>query len=216
MIVFSVADFRILRDLAQPETTGGLDGIGHFLETILPAWTKEFTITLRYLTKQAEIPTESGWAFSVGRQTPSPVSFPIPSDTNVRHVSKYELATAITQEAVVRADEERTKAIPVHHSLLLDSIHAYREHDFRRSILFSAIAMETYATGALEDEYNKVIESRVSPDHLRVSEFAVGGGEHQTKDPVYSYISEKTRNEFAPLLHELPLYFVEEVDYAGG
>jgi len=66
--------------------------------------------------------------------------------------------------------------------------------------------METYATGALEVEYNKVIESRVSPDHLRVSEFAVGGGEHQTKDPVYSYISEKTRNEFAPLLHELPLY----------
>jgi len=109
VVVFSVADFRILGDLAQPETTGGLDGIGHFLETILPAWAKEFTITLRYLTKQAEIPTESGWAFSVGRQTPSPVSFPIPSDTNVRHVSKYELATAITQEA----DEERTKAIPV-------------------------------------------------------------------------------------------------------
>ena len=84
-------------------------------------------------------PAERAWKVEGRRGGPTSRagSFP-PTDEVVDHGADQKLDAFSYQR-------------PFHHSLLLDSIHAYREHDFRRSILFSAIAMETYATGALED-----------------------------------------------------------------
>ncbi|MFN8472061.1 MAG: hypothetical protein U0822_07720 [Anaerolineae bacterium] len=91
--------------------------------------------------------------------------------------------TAATWKNLIEADANLTsKTIPIQVGLIIDAIHAYRYGDYRRAILYAAIAVETATATKLDD----IAESK------------------GTRDPVYAFLSERRR--FAELLHELPLY----------
>ena len=120
--------------------------------------------------------------------------------------SNYELETAITMDRVLEADKVRGSALPVVDSLLLDSIQALLDLDYRRALLFAAIAMEAHAATNLDEFYHGILESGQAPPHMHVVSFDLPGGSTQQKDPVYVSLAERARAEFAMLLHESPLY----------
>ena len=97
-------------------------------------------------------------------------------------------------------------SFPISDSLIVDSIQALVEGDYRRALLFSTIAMESYVSARLEKLYNEKLESDIVSPHLRVSCFILSSGKVQKKDPVFSYLMEKSKSEFAPLLNEIPMY----------
>jgi hypothetical protein len=117
------------------------------------------------------------------------------------------LETAITLERVLEADRIRGQQQPVVAvELLLDVVQSVLDLDFRRALLFSAIAMESYAANEIDNSYLALLEVEPRPDHMRVVSFELPGGRSQKKDSIYAYIAEKTRTDFRALLHEVPLY----------
>ena len=204
LIVFLVPSINVLQSLAPARTP---DSLSYFLQDFLPSFTGDFVRKLRYITKQAGLPSEPGYGFSVGPDEPQIPAFPTASKQGNVILSAYELDTAITADSLLSADGlPSTESISIYDSLILDSIQALLERDYRRTLLYSAIAMETYASTVLEDSYSNSLNVDPSPPHLRIANFTVAGGNTQKKDPVFAYLTERSRTDFALLLHEIPLY----------
>jgi len=81
---------------------------------------------------------------------------------------------------------------------MIDGFEAHRDEDYRKSVLYSAIAMESYAARVVDEAYQKVVGE--SQNHaFRVIEEAGPGF-----DPVFQYL--RNGRNFSRFLHELPLY----------
>jgi len=203
-IVFLVPSINVLQSLAPARTS---DSMSYFLQDFLPSMSGEFVRKLRYVTKQAGLPSEPGYGFIVGPDEPSMPAFPSTSKGGNAIISTYELDTAITADSLLSADElPSTESISIHDSLILDAIQALLERDYRRTLLYAAIAMETYGSTVLEDSYSNSLNVNPPPPHLRISHFTLAGGHIKKKDPVFAYLAERSKTDFAPLLHEMPLY----------
>lgn len=168
---------------------------------------KNLTRALRYVTKQAQLPQEPGCGImSIHRDYDFTLQFPKMRERGNTFVSNYELETAITLDRILEAERILGYPLPVVDSLLLDSIQALLDSDYRRALLFAAIAMETHVATTLDEFYNRIIESDQPSPNMHVISFELSGGTTQEKDPVYASLAERAKTDFAMLLHELPLY----------
>lgn len=164
---------------------------------------------LRHLSKQAGLRIDNGYSF-LGSPVKIDFSLRFPKAHPDRNAffDQYDLETAITLQKIVLADRNRGLDQPhVSNDLLLDAIQALTERDFRRSLLYSAIAMESYASEQMEKSYQAILEGDTSPSPMRVVSIPIQEGISQRKDPVYSFLAENKR-EFRTLLHEMPLYLL--------
>lgn len=203
-IIFLVPSINSLQSLAPARTSGRMS---YFLTNFLPSMSSEFIRKLRYVTKQAELPSEPGYGYIIVPNEPEMPPFPSASKQYAGRISTYELETAITADSLLSADKlPSTDSIPIHNSLILDAIQALLEGDYRRTLLYAAISMETFSATALEDSYSQSLNMTPPPSHLRISKFTLPGGHTRKKDPVFAYLAERSKTDFAPLLHEMPLY----------
>lgn len=204
LIVFLVPSINALQSLAPAGTP---DSLSYFLGDFLPSFAGDFVRKLKHITKQAGLPSETGYGLSVRPDEPQMPAFPTASKQGNVMLPAYELDTAITADSLLLADGlPSTESISIYDSLILDSIQALLERDYRRALLYSAIAMETYASTVLEDSYSNSLNVDPSPPNLRITNFTIAGGNTQKKDPVFAYLTERSRTEFTLLLHEIPLY----------
>ncbi len=120
-------------------------------------------------------------------------------------VPKYTLDTAVTWNDLTDADLDfLTSKSFVYEKLLLDAIHAYKDRDYRRSLLYTAISIETLAATKLDEAYELITHEGDPEKILRLVSFSQKGGALITKDPVYQLL--RSRSKFLELLHEIPLY----------
>jgi hypothetical protein len=160
---------------------------------------------LRHSTKQADIARDIT-EMSVGTDLFSvpPFIFPISTQKQDRFIKAHIVDTAITSKSIKIADATLfNDTLPVYGTLLLDAILAFMESDYRRSILYAAIAAETMASTILENTYKTFLKSGDPTHTIRLLSLPPKG---DIKDPIYDYLSSKT--DFVQLIHQLPLYLL--------
>jgi hypothetical protein len=131
---------------------------------------------------------------------------PVPDRTTSEHVAAPAviLKSAITPEDTALALEYfEDGGPPAHRSMLVDALHAYALSDYKKAIVYAAVAMETVAATVLDSEFEKIRASTPRSSQWRVVEIPQQGG-NIAKDPVFDAL--RTGVKFARLLHELSLY----------
>lgn len=160
---------------------------------------------LRHATKQADIARDIV-EMSIGTDLLSvpPVVFPASTQKPNIVIKAYIVDTAITWQSIKVADATlSSNTLSVFGVLLLDAILALMESDYRRSILYAAIAAETMASTVLEETYTALVNNGDPTDTIRLVALPPKGG---IKDPIYEYLSSKS--DFVQLIHQLPLYLL--------
>lgn len=94
--------------------------------------------------------------------------------------------------------------VPVSADVLLDAIEALRREDFRKAILYAAIAAEACANEALEQALKRVIQEK--KDKHRVFSRPEAGGATTDIDAIANLLDEKGR--YRQALHERSLYLL--------
>ena len=121
-----------------------------------------------------------------------------------RAIARSIIATAITREQITSAcacgPEFRA---PVYDGVFLDAIRAHSSHDYRASILYSAIALESAAALVLNFQFETVIKPSDARE-WRVITRPIGGGVEIRKDPIWELL--RKREDANSLLHEGALY----------
>jgi len=92
---------------------------------------------------------------------------------------------------------------PAYAEFMLDACYAFDTRDYRRTILYTAIAVEAVATETLTQAYNEVVADPARRPEFRVREITDREGTRRA-DPIYRMLSRG--NNWRTLVHELPLY----------
>jgi hypothetical protein len=120
------------------------------------------------------------------------------------NVAAYPLETAIMMAQVAVAFSEAQQFVPPsYENILLDAIAAHRTDDFRKAILYAAIACESAVGTTVDEAYEKSILTGTDRRWRVVS--TRYGSQVVAKDPVYEKLR-NNRSDFRGLLHELSLY----------
>ncbi len=187
--------FMMSQKLALRHTGNDLDGSHVVARNILSR--------LRYVSRQATMPRE---AVGVIRLDKAP-----PYDKDIAALGAlrppdYALRSDVVETAITAAHLRElggpSSTPRVHADVMLDALEAYLEGDYRKAILYSAIAIEACATDVLDDAYETVVRQREA--RHRVIDIRVAGSEVRAKDPVYLALSD----DFSTRLHERPLYLL--------
>lgn len=164
---------------------------------------------LRHFSKQADLPTGDDDVNVWEWLSPEVLETPVPAGSSnmIRAIATSVVETAITRTHIEQACSTRVEFNPpIFDTLLLDAISAHAAHDYRTSILYSAIALETAAAIVLDDQYENYIKVGDSPA-WRVVEFQQAGGKTVRKDPIWYALKE--RGDANALLHEGALYILQ-------
>ena len=167
---------------------------------------------LRVVCRQPELPRSF-----VGRTVRSQVAgFDAPTElptlgTNST-VRKYIAESATRWEALADASiRVTTGSIPIHGELVNDAAEAIIRSNFRSSIIFSAMAVESCAGTILDREYDRIRSETPRSQIHRFLTIQVNQNESVTRDPVFIALRGGGGNggsRFLSLLHECPLYLL--------
>ena len=161
---------------------------------------------IRYYSKQHTINSGSD-NLSFGFQEVSKIpNLPTFKKTVPSIINSSVVDFAISWDNLISADTTSEDfTVPVFDTIVLDAISAFYGGDYRKAILYSAMAIEAVANIKLEEAYEVAIQD--SPSDLRIVSFNQAGGEIVKKDPIYESLSETTN--FSRMLHERPLYLLK-------
>jgi hypothetical protein len=126
---------------------------------------------------------------------------------------KWSVPQLTADRAVTRAHIEAWCAgvldlkVPIFDTLFLDAICAHAAHDYRKSILYSAIALESAVAMVLDEQYETKVKPSAATD-WRVIELPIAGGNTARKDPIWELL--KKREDANYLLHEGALYILRK------
>ena len=160
---------------------------------------------LRNVSKQAAIPRSATGLFLTDMPDVPSISFPkVPAMRGFVRRDLYD--TAITVAAIEATGHlAPTFQVPVYDTLLLDAIEAAESQDYRRSILYAAVAVETMANVKLEEEHRRLMTDPSKAARVRSVELATAGSEEKVpEDPVFEYLS--SRRAFRLRLHQMAAY----------
>jgi hypothetical protein len=162
---------------------------------------------LRYFSKQAEMRTGSDHFVSFQWVTIDGLALPSPAARNESFIARSLVDTAITRAHIESACASSVEfRPPMFDTLFLDAISAHAAHDYRRSILYSAMALETAAAVVLDERYE--IEVRQSGSAAwRSIALPQAGGQTIRKDPIWDML--RAREDSNSLLHEGALYILK-------
>ena len=100
------------------------------------------------------------------------------------------------------------KKIPVYDTIFLDAISAFKVDDFRKTILYSAISIESILTNFISQKYESLKSEDEFSASYRFTKITVAGQNTVKKDPIYEKLF--SFQNFSMLLHELPLYILNK------
>lgn len=175
-----------------------------YIGTLL-AFVEKFAFSLRLVSKQVAISPQIVSSESIEINSLPYVSFPeVDSGTSLSFLKKFIWDTAVTWSQIIKADEELSNStFQIYEKLFLDSIQAFEDYDFKRSLLYSAISAETFLTNKLDSIYESSILN--SNSSLRIiADNSTGTIVY--KDPIYEFL--RSKSKFAEYLHEFPLYLI--------
>lgn len=162
---------------------------------------------LRYFSKQTQIPKSSDdlntWDWIEIDHLP--LLTPL-----VRIKGKFAIAATVIDTAISRTHVESACSVPadfrppIFDSLFIDAVEAHADHDYRKGILYAAMAVATAAGSILDSYYETQLASGAG--ELRIITLAQAGGAAVRKDPIWQRLRE--RDDFGLLLHEAPLYLL--------
>lgn len=166
-----------------------------------------FLNALRYFSKQTQIPTSEDdldtWDWI--EIDDLPLFTPLVTIKGRFAIAASAIDTAITHAHVASACSLPAGfRAPIFDSLFIDAVKAHCEHDYRRAILYAAMAAETVAGAILDGRYEAQLASEA--EDLRMITLRQAGGATVRKDPIWQRLRE--RDEFGLLLHEAPLYLL--------
>lgn len=174
---------------------------------VVLAYVERLAVSLRQTSRQVDIPRTLTSAFRTELAELPDLDFPQKITDGKYFLQKYVWDTAITWKHLLAADIEIvSKSTPIHEKLILDAIHAFRDRDYRRALLYAAISIESLAAKKLDEVYSTVTQQQSPPNNLRVISRTQAGSAIVSKDPVYEFLFNKSR--FAERLHEVPLYLM--------
>jgi hypothetical protein len=106
-----------------------------------------------------------------------------------------------TWEHLKKADKlcSQSFPIPVFEDIILDAIDGKTNHEYRKAILYSTIAIESMLANKYDEDYRNLLTSNVNNKKFRKT---LRNG--SMSDPIFKTLSDKT--DFKRLLHEIPLY----------
>jgi hypothetical protein len=170
-----------------------------------------FLKCLRYTSKYSQLVglQDINWLYEIEEipQLPT-LQFPQIDENSEVGFQKYFFDTAVTWNHLADADRFLAgNKLPVYGMLLLDAISAFRESDYKRAILYSAIAVETVARTRLNEEYESLLRAGDVNGMLRFISLPQHDGGRAIKDPIYEYLDSKS--EFKLLIHEQALYILK-------
>lgn len=188
--------------------SGGLPS-GRLAEAIpLVGVATSLLYALRHFSKQAGMSAggDAIIAFVSSKIGDLPAFAPLTEFTGKSMVNKSIFDNAITRGHIELACAcDVGFRAPVYDTLFLDAISAHAASDYRKSILYSAMAMETAAATLLDEHYESKV--RQSDDAAwRTITLPQSGGEVVRKDPIWEFI--RRGDNFGLLLHEAPLYLL--------
>jgi hypothetical protein len=102
-------------------------------------------------------------------------------------------------------------SVPIHGELVNDAAEAISRSNFRSSIIFSAMAVESCAGTILDREYDRIKSEAPQSISHRCLTIQVNQNESVIKDPVFVALragSGDGGSRFLSLLHECPLYLL--------
>lgn len=160
---------------------------------------------LRYVSRQFSLP-QMCIASSMHQQPfDPPKALAASLDASKTMVRSYYMPTALTdqhmgQVAGLGVDFQ----VPVHSDVLLDALEAHVNADFRKALLYAAIALEAFGSVQLEAAAAANV-GRANACH-RVISLPVNARADVQKDPISNLLLEG--DNFSRLLHEAPLYIL--------
>lgn len=127
-----------------------------------------------------------------------------PKQINYRKSKYYSY---ITIDKIKEADKliKNKITLPIYLEILLDAFDGFYFQDYRKTILYSAFAVETMINYVLNDKYQKYLLNNPNSTKLRISTVQIKD-ELVVKDPIYEKLDKL--NSFNILLHEKPLYIL--------
>lgn len=160
---------------------------------------------IRLVSRQAMLPTDIVGLGSFNNMEEK-LTVDIPKlNYSCKIIGTYRIETAIDASILLRASQIGSDSdIPICHEILLDALAAFERNDYRQTVLYAAIAIESLARTYLGSVYERAVTSQQPPAHLNIVEFPQAGGLVQKKDPVFSLLYDN--DSFQRLLHESPLY----------
>lgn len=112
-------------------------------------------------------------------------------------------ALNFSQLASLDGIDPQLEAMPV--EIWIDAIAAFEHHDYRRCIIFAAIAAEAGASARIEQGFEEAKSQR--PGDLRLINLPLPGGRTQQLDPVFDALRRKSNgNYLRGAVHEAMLY----------
>ena len=159
---------------------------------------------LRHLSGQATLPRsetfESVWPLGLDHIP----AFVPPLAPGRGAIQSFMFHTAITSEHIyLAANHGDVFDPPTHEGLFLDAIEAYREYDYRKTILFAAMSTEVAFGFKIDNTYKKILAEHAD-ERFRVIKRHLGGANKVYKDPIYEKL--RARADFKTLINELALY----------
>lgn len=165
----------------------------------------DFLENLRYCSKQATLPQRVTMMRSFELEELPEAQFPANAIEVQGRLRKYLVDWAIGVSALQCAGSLLGNKPPIFHSLMLDAVHALYQGDYRRTLLYAAMSIETLAGASLDTAYEERLANGIHPS-LRIAEFPLPGGAIRKKDPVFTYLRHDAK--LAQMLHEIPLYLL--------
>jgi hypothetical protein len=161
---------------------------------------------LRHFSMQTDLSTSGDdlnfWEWLVLDDLPTPKRHE-PSRWR-RAIARSIIATAITREQIEAACACGPQfRAPIYDGVFLDAVRAHSAHDYRASILYSAIAIESAAALVLDEHFETAIKPSGATE-WRVISRPIGGGKAVRKDPIWELL--RRREDANSLLHEGALY----------
>ncbi|MCX6035846.1 MAG: hypothetical protein NTV38_12860 [Chloroflexi bacterium] len=133
-------------------------------------------------------------------------------ERNIIHIHRYILESAVTQKSLLNASSAAIGgSIPVHDELINDSAEELMQSNYRASIVFAAMAVESCAGIILDREYERITKKAKSSSKHRCVTIKVNKKESIRKDPVYVALragAGEGGSRFLNLLHACPLYLL--------
>lgn len=172
--------------------------------TELHPFLSQLIYQIRIISKQAALNPNTFFHLAEKAKSNNFQKYPkIMESPNIK-MSAKRYSTSITWKMIEEADERINTnfQIPIYTEILTDAFGGLINHEFRKVILDSSIAIESLFAIRLNEDYEKIIHEKKEGIH-RVSKFTTKDGE-VFKDPIYQILKEKT--SFSALLHERPLY----------
>jgi len=115
---------------------------------------------LRYASKFARFPRGYQSACVKQRESAQLTAVHLPEKGKDAAISGFNIEAALTLEKIQEfANLPRGFSVPVYSDLLLDAIEALALSDFKKSVLYAAIAVETMAATVLDEEYERQLET---------------------------------------------------------